>query len=238
MHVSPSPSPSRSVTLVTISTFKYEHWPVLRHLARLRPGREGHALVRGTGALSRWQPRGRHLRQRRRRVWTDITDAEIFLGAAMRGCASVLALPVPAHHPPRLETQQCADHGRSEQDCQAGRFWHQPSREADAARRPHRRDRHLRVHAARVSIVEWYVRVLMCHMCFRKCLCTTCPCAMHVCADCDTPKTSHLKVSGEKWDVYSLGVLFAFTFTETPPYPQMHQCDILHKVRPQREPVP
>ena len=54
----------------------------------------------------------------------------------------------------------------------------------------------------------------------------------------DSPETSHLRVSGEKWDVYSLGILFAFIFTEKHPYPQMHQCDIMYKVQPQREPAP
>lgn len=46
-----------------------------------------------------------------------------------------------------------------------------------------------------------------------------------------TPTTSHLRVSGQKWDVYSLGILFAFIFTEKHPYPEHHQLDILYKVQ-------
>ena len=37
-------------------------------------------------------------------------------------------------------------------------------------------------------------------------------------------------VSGEKWDVYSLGILFAFIFTGRRPYPGLMHSQIMRQV--------
>ena len=38
------------------------------------------------------------------------------------------------------------------------------------------------------------------------------------------------QVSGDKWDVYSLAILFAFIFTERHPYPGLGDGQIIHQV--------